>query len=83
LAGIVVALMTGWSKIKPFTDRITNWSEAHNPFFPLSEDFKKLHPGANPHVYQDLLSLIPFVILMIVLYAAGRELILAGKRKKT
>jgi len=38
LAGIVVALMTGWSKIKPFSDRLTNWSEAHNPFFPLSDD---------------------------------------------
>ena len=81
LAGIVVALMTGWSKIKPITDRLTNWSMAHNPFFPLSDDFKKLNPGANPHGYQDLLSLVPFVILMIILYAAGRELILAGKGK--
>ena len=81
LAGIVVALMTGWSKIKPFTDRLTNWSMAHNPFFPLSDDFKKLNPGANPHAFQDLLSLIPFVILVVILYATGRELILAGKKK--
>ena len=81
LAGIVVALMTGWSRIKPFTDRLTNWSMAHNPFFPLSDDFKKLNPGASPHAYQDLLSLIPFVILVVILYATGRELILAGKKK--
>jgi putative OPT family oligopeptide transporter len=82
LAGIVVALMTGWSKIKPFTDKVTNWSMAHNPFFPLSEDFQKANPAANPHHYQDLLSLIPFVVLVVILYATGRELILSGKRKK-
>jgi putative OPT family oligopeptide transporter len=81
LAGIVVALMTGWSKIKPITDRITTWSEAHNPFFPVSEDFIKANPGANLHPNQDLLSLIPFVILMVILYAAGRELILTNKNK--
>src|SRR5437867_3742519 len=52
LAGIVVALMTGWSRIKPFTDKITSWSMAHNPFFPLSDDFRKLHPGASTHGYQ-------------------------------
>jgi len=81
LAGIVVALMTGWSRIKPFSDKITTWSEAHNPFFPVSEDFLKANPGASLHPSQDLLSLIPFVILMIILYAAGRELILRSKSK--
>jgi hypothetical protein len=81
LAGIVVALMTGVAKIKPYSDRITTWSEAHNPFFPLSEEFKKGNPGANPHAWADFLSLIPFLILMVILYAAGRELILAGKRR--
>jgi uncharacterized oligopeptide transporter (OPT) family protein len=83
LAGIIVALMTGWDKIKPFTDRVTTWSETNNPFFPVSEEFQKAHPGANLHAYQDILSLIPFVILMVILYATGRELILAGKKKKT
>src|SRR5215813_7870869 len=82
LAGIVVALMTGWSRIKPFTDKITNWSEGHNPFFPLSEDFQKANPYANPHIHADLLSLIPFVILIVILYATGRELILSGKTAK-
>jgi len=81
LAGIVVALMTGWSKIKPFSDKITTWSEAHNPFFPVSDDFVKANPGANLHAHQDLLSLIPFVILIVILYAAGRELILTSKDK--
>jgi putative OPT family oligopeptide transporter len=63
LAGIVIAIMTG--ALKPTTDAITAWSKGHNPFF------------NGP--YADMLSLIPFAVLVIVLYLVGRDLMLATK----
>jgi hypothetical protein len=41
------------------------WSKAHNPFF----------EGAN----SDLLGLIPLVILAVLLYMVGREMLLASR----
>jgi hypothetical protein len=49
-----------------FSDRITRWSTANNPFF----------EGA----HSDLLSMIPFVVLTLLLYLVSREVILAPKR---
>ena len=65
IAGIVIAFMAG--VLTNITRRIEEWASVNNPFF----------SGPN----NDLLSLIPFVILMVVLYLTGREAILAGKRK--
>ncbi len=48
IAGIVIAFMAG--VMGGFTERITAWSTANNPFF------------AGP--YSDLLSLIPFAFLV-------------------
>jgi hypothetical protein len=63
LAGIVIAFMAG--AFKPTTDAITDWSKAHNPFF----------YGSN----SDLLSLIPFLVLVVVLYLVGRDILLKAR----
>ena len=68
LAGIVVAFMAGLPSLGEFNGRIEKWSDAHNPFF----------NGPNA----DLLALIPFAVLMVLLYLAGREVILAGRKRQ-
>jgi len=68
--------------LKSFTDRVAYWASGHNPFFPPSEEFLKENPGANLHQYADILSLIPFFILMLLLYLVGRELILTTRQKR-
>jgi len=64
IAGIFIAIMAGF--LTEFTDRVTHFMDATNPFFS--------GPAA------DALSLIPFAILSLLLYLAGRELILKPKR---
>jgi hypothetical protein len=64
IAGILIAFMAGVTA--DFSDRITRWSTANNPFF----------EGA----HSDLLSMIPFVVLTLLLYLVSREVILAPKR---
>ena len=66
LAGIIIAFMAG--VLTDFTDRVTKLMQRVNPFY----------GGSNA----DLLALIPFVILCALLYLAGRETILAGKKAK-
>jgi putative OPT family oligopeptide transporter len=62
IAGIVIAFMAG---VLENTDRsVKAWSTAHNPFFNSGN--------------ADLLSLIPFVLLTFLLYAVGREWVLAS-----
>jgi hypothetical protein len=68
LAGIVVAFLAGLPSLGEFNEGVEKWAAAHNPFF----------TGSNA----DLLSLIPFVVLMILLYLAGREAILAGRKNQ-
>jgi len=63
IAGILIAFMAGVTS--EFTDRITRWSSAHNPFF------------EGPHA--DLLSLVPFAVLVGLLYLTAREVILAPR----
>jgi putative OPT family oligopeptide transporter len=63
LAGIVIAFMAG--ALKPLTDAITDWSKAHNPFF--------YGPNSN------LLSMIPFVLLVVMLYLVGRDVLLKAR----
>jgi putative OPT family oligopeptide transporter len=79
LAGIFIAFMAG--ALKSTTDRITNWSMANNPFFPVSTEFLEKNPGANTHVYADVLSLIPFLVLTVLLYMVGREWLLASRAR--
>jgi putative OPT family oligopeptide transporter len=63
IAGIVIAFMAG---VMENVDRsVKAWSTAKNPFY--NSD------------YADLLSMIPFLLLTILLYAVGREWVLASK----
>ncbi|HYL99576.1 MAG TPA: OPT/YSL family transporter, partial [Blastocatellia bacterium] len=63
LAAIIIAFMAG--VLTNTNQKITDWAIAKNPFF----------NGPN----SDLLSLIPFAVLVILLYLTGRGAILGGK----
>ncbi len=60
IAGIVIAFMAG--VLGDTNRRLEAWAHAHNPFF----------HGSNA----DLLSMLPFVALMVLLLAVGRDLVL-------
>lgn len=68
LAAIVIAILQGVPNqgLGKFNRAVEDWSKAHNPLF-----------GGD---YNHLLSMIPFVILMILLYLVGREVILRSKK---
>jgi hypothetical protein len=63
IAGIIIAFLAAVTA--EFDAKVAKWAEAHNPAF----------AGASA----DLLSLIPFAILIILLYLTGREKILAHR----
>ena len=63
IAGILIALIAG---VFEKTDAaLTDWATAHNPFFD--------GPKA------DLYALLPFAVLIVLLWLVGREKWLAGK----
>jgi putative OPT family oligopeptide transporter len=64
IAGIIIAFMQGVPFMSKLNSAVTNWSKS-NP----------LYAGPNA----DLLSMIPFVILIVILYLTGREKILAHR----
>jgi putative OPT family oligopeptide transporter len=64
IAGILIAFLAGVPAMAGFNDRIATFSES-NP----------LHSGSSA----DILSLIPFAILVVLLYLTGREKVLAPK----
>jgi hypothetical protein len=66
LAAIVIAILAGVpaQSLINLNKRLDTWAEG-NPF----------HTGAS----SDLLSLIPFIILTVLLYLVGRELLLANR----
>ncbi len=64
IAGIIIAFMAG--VLAHVDRRINDWSLANNPFL----------NGPN----SDALSLIPFAILIVVLYLTGREMLLANRQ---
>jgi putative OPT family oligopeptide transporter len=66
IAGILIALFAVQPTLKGIQDAAEHWSKGSNPFF---------EGGAS-----DLLGILPFVVLMIVLYCVGREWWLAGKK---
>jgi putative OPT family oligopeptide transporter len=65
LAGILVAVAAEF--LSKTVTNFEKWSEEHNPFF------------AGPN--SDLLGLLPFIILAVVLYLVGREMLMSGKNK--
>ncbi|HVF55375.1 MAG TPA: oligopeptide transporter, OPT family [Pyrinomonadaceae bacterium] len=68
IAGIIIAFLAGVPYFAGFNKRMTQWGES-NPF----------HAGD----YSDALAMIPFLILVFLLYAVGREWWLSGKRRDT
>ena len=67
LAAVFIAFFAGLWKEQ--SDQVEHWAKAHNPFF----------NGDNA----DLLSMIPFLVLVIILYLVGREVLLAPRRNRT
>ncbi|MEK7833412.1 MAG: oligopeptide transporter, OPT family [Acidobacteriota bacterium] len=65
IAGIIIAFLAG--VLTDTNVKIEHWANTSNPFF----------SGANAN----LLSLIPFVVLIVLLYLTGREKILSGSAK--
>jgi hypothetical protein len=65
LAAVFIAFFAGVWKER--SDLVEHWSRTNNPFF------------NGP--WADVLSMVPFAILMIILYLVGREVILAPRRK--
>ncbi len=63
IAGIIIAFLAG--VLTDTNVQIEEWARAHNPFF----------VGDNAN----LLSLIPFVVLIVLLYLTGREKILTSQ----
>jgi len=68
IAGIIIAFLAGVPMMAGFNERITAFGES-NP----------LHSGGSA----DLLSLIPFAILVVLLYLTGREKVLASRGETT
>jgi uncharacterized oligopeptide transporter (OPT) family protein len=64
IAGIVIAFLAGFAE--KFDATVSAWSKANNPFF----------AGA----WADLLSVLPFLVLMVLLYLTGREKLLSASR---
>jgi len=60
IAGIVIAFFAG--VLSDFQNKVDAWATVHNPFY----------AGA----WSDALSLIPFALLTVFLWATGRELVL-------
>src|SRR5438128_2418210 len=65
LAGIIFAFLNSLPSLSAFNERVGNWANTSNPFF---------HGR-----FEDVLPLIPFIIITVLLYLAGREVILRGK----
>ncbi len=69
ITGIVIAAKELLAPLAAMGHRIEAWQTAHNPFFngPSS----------------DLLALIPFIILCVLLYLVGRDILLAARPRRS
>jgi putative OPT family oligopeptide transporter len=67
LAAIVIAILQGVPRpgLAAFNKAVEDWATLHNPLF---------HGDSS-----DMLSMIPFLILMVLLYLVGREVLLTSK----
>jgi hypothetical protein len=70
IAGIFIAFMA--EMLSKQYNNLEHWAKTHNPFF---HQLNPAHPSA------DLLSLIPFAIIVTILYLTGRGKILAGRKR--
>jgi hypothetical protein len=67
ITGIVIAAKEMVSPLATIGHRIEEWQTAHNPFL------------SGPHA--DLLALIPFLIISLLLYLVGRDLLLVSRSR--
>jgi putative OPT family oligopeptide transporter len=69
LAAIVIAILQGWPApaLAAFNKKVADWSTLNNP----------MYGGENGNMW----SMIPFLILMLLLYLVGREVLLSSKGK--
>ncbi|MGI8655010.1 MAG: OPT family oligopeptide transporter [Pyrinomonadaceae bacterium] len=65
LAGVIFAFLN--IPLKERLDQFEGWATAHNPFFEGQ--------------YADVLGLLPFIVLMVVLYLVGREALLGNRSR--
>jgi putative OPT family oligopeptide transporter len=70
IAGIIFAFVAGLPALESIVPSIAAWSEANNPFFTGINLGAFTLPG-------DILSLIPFALLVALLYLTGRERLFA------
>lgn len=68
IAGIIIAFMAG--ALSDVYDRLEKWASANNPFY------TQLTPT---QISPDLLALVPFAVLVVILYLTGRGVIMKGK----
>ncbi len=68
IAGILYAMMQGFNEKVAWVTRLNDWIDKQS--------------ATNPFANSDLLSCIPFAILLLLLYLVGREIILAPKPAK-
>src|ERR1700682_3224918 len=92
LAAIVIAILQGVPRkgLANFNKLVADWSTARNPLFgaPGNTKFFDRIFGPNngsffgtlTHPTTDFMSMLPFLILIILLYLVGREVLLKGGR---
>ena len=68
LAGIVIALVELVPRLSTLKTHVEEWQTAHNPFL----------AGA----WSDLLSLLPFAVLIVLLYLVGRDVCSPGNARE-
>ncbi|HAF16015.1 MAG TPA: hypothetical protein DCK99_20445 [Blastocatellia bacterium] len=91
LAAIVIAILQGVPRpaLANFNKSVEDWANLHNPLFGgpgNSAFFSKLFGpndgsfiGSLTHPSADFMSMIPFLILMLLLYLVGREVLLTSR----
>jgi putative OPT family oligopeptide transporter len=67
IAGILIAIFAVVPWLKSVQDNFETWAKTSNPFFAGDAS--------------DLLGLIPFLVLAVVLYLVGREMLLTGRKR--
>jgi putative OPT family oligopeptide transporter len=70
IAGILIAIFAVVPWLKNVQDKFGDWAKVSNPFF-----------DAGIGGWSDILGLLPFLLLAVLLYLAGRELWLSGRKR--
>jgi putative OPT family oligopeptide transporter len=74
IAGILIAVFAVVPWLKSVQDKFGDWADESNPF--LSSKYWA-NMGAGD--YSNVLALLPFLVLSVILYLVGREMLLRGR----